>query len=153
MVIHLYRLYYNFVKIIYLGLYNTVTHLNFLYLYLPYTDLLLDHYHHPRNKGLIPNPNFSSDLINPSCGDQVIIQGYVQNNIITHCSFEGKGCVISIAAASLLTTLVIGKTIIEALAITPQTLLSEMHITLGPTRLRCALLSLEALHTALNKKA
>lgn len=119
---------------------------------LPYADMLLDHYHHPRNKGLISHPDFSSDLLNPSCGDQVTIQGQIKDSIITTCVFEGKGCVISIAAASILTTLITGKTIKEVQEFTPDMLLSEMQITLGPTRLRCALLCLEALHTALENR-
>lgn len=118
---------------------------------LPYADLLLDHYHHPRNKGLLSHSDFTSHLLNPSCGDQVTLQGLIQNNTITQCVFEGKGCVISLAAASILTTLTVGKTINETLTITSDTLLQAMHITLGPTRLRCALLCLEALHTGLNE--
>lgn len=117
---------------------------------LPYADFLLDHYHHPRNKGLLNNPHFTSHLLNPSCGDQVTIEGFIENSIITKCHFEGKGCVISLAAASILTTLITGKTIDEAKKLQPQNLLESMQITLGPTRLRCALLPLEALHIALN---
>lgn len=120
---------------------------------LPYADFLLDHYHHPRNRGLLPNPHFTSHLLNPSCGDQVTIEGFIENSIITECHFEGKGCVISLAAASILTTLITGKTIDEAKKLQPQNLLDSMQISLGPTRLRCALLPLEALHTALNNYA
>ncbi len=118
---------------------------------LPYADLLLDHYHHPRNKGVCSNPDFTSHVLNPSCGDQVIIAGTIQDNIISTCHFDGKGCVISLAAASIITTLVVGKTIQEAKDLKPDTLLQSMQITLGPTRLRCALISLEALHAALNQ--
>ena len=117
---------------------------------LPYANFLLDHYHHPRNKGSLHDPHFTSRILNPSCGDQVIIEGYIEDSIITSCHFEGKGCVISLAAASILTTLVIGKTINETKNLQAQDILTTMQITLGPTRLRCALLSLEALHTALN---
>lgn len=117
---------------------------------LPYADFLLDHYHHPRNKGLLSRPHFTSHILNPSCGDQVTINGLIQDSIITQCHFEGKGCVISLAAASILTTLVEKKTIDEAKKLQPHDVLTTMQITLGPTRLRCALLSLEALHKALH---
>jgi nitrogen fixation NifU-like protein len=117
---------------------------------LPYADFLLDHYHHPRNKGLLSHADFIFHLLNPSCGDQVTMAGTINDSIITTCQFEGKGCVISLAAASILTTLVIGKTIENVKKLQPQDILDNMQITLGPTRLRCALLSLETLHSALN---
>ena len=117
---------------------------------LPYADFLLDHYHHPRNRGKLNNPNFTFHILNPSCGDQVTLEGTIHDEIITQCYFEGKGCVISLAAASILTTLAVGKTMNEVKNLQPQDLLKIMQVTLGPTRLRCALLPLEALHTALH---
>ena len=114
-----------------------------------YKQHLLDHFKHPKNKGTLENPDISSGVYNPACGDKVVIQANLKENILETVVFEAQGCVISCAAASLLTDYVIGKTVQEALALTKDTMLDLVKIELGPTRLRCALLPLEALHKAL----
>ncbi len=116
-----------------------------------YQEQLLDHYKHPRNRGIIEAPDFSSGVFNPSCGDQVSIQGRIGDGIITECLFEGKGCVISLAAASMLTELVTGKTVKSTLLLSKEAMLALLNIELGPTRMRCALLAWEALGNALRE--
>ena len=74
----------------------------------------------------------------------------VEDDLLVGISFKGKGCVISQAAASLLTELVKGKRIEELEEITKDDMTSLVGISLGPTRLRCALLPLESLHKALS---
>jgi len=107
---------------------------------------IMDHYRNPRNKGVCSNATFTSDVVNPSCGDAVTISGIIDNGIITRLCFEGHGCVISQAAASMLTEKVHGKLVQEALALQSSDMLQLVGIMLGPTRARCALLALEALH-------
>lgn len=114
-----------------------------------YHDILLDHYNHPRTKGAVDAPDFSSGVQNPSCGDSVVIQGKINDGYITVCGFQAQGCVISCATASLLTEKVQGKSVQEVMEYTAQTMLDLVQLTLGPTRLRCALLALEALQTGL----
>lgn len=106
---------------------------------------IMDHYRNPRNKGVCPAATFSSDVLNPSCGDAVTITGSVENNTITCVRFEGHGCVISQAAASMLTEKVQGQTAQEVLQLTSADMIQLIGISLGPTRARCALLALEAL--------
>ena len=112
-----------------------------------YHELLLDHYHHPRTKGTIENPDFSSGVHNPSCGDSVVVQGTVIEGVLTGCRFQAQGCVISCAAASLITHKAQGQPLDVIALYTTQTMLDLVQLPLGPTRLRCALLALEALQT------
>lgn len=110
-----------------------------------YHDVLLDHYKYPHNKGLLPHPDCQATIFNPLCGDQVTLQALLDNDIIETCYFDGKGCVISLAAASLLTKAVQGMHIQEVLKLQKDFMLNLVKLQLGPTRLRCALLALEAL--------
>lgn len=116
---------------------------------LPYKELLLEHYHHPRNKKTCDSSDFGTTILNPSCGDQVVIHGIIENAIITEIYFDGKGCVICLASASILTTLVKNQSIEYALLLSASHLLDHLQIALGPTRMRCALLPLESLHQGL----
>lgn len=117
-----------------------------------YQDRLMDYYRYPRNRGTLATPDFSSDEHNPSCGDSVCMQGIIKDGIIMQIVFDGRGCVISQAAASMLAEQCIGKTFHEVLLLTPTFMIELVGIELGPTRLKCALLSLQALHTGLHKK-
>lgn len=110
-----------------------------------YKELLMDHYKHPRNYGTLDNPDFSLQEYNPSCGDSVSFQGNIKNNTLLEVRFSGKGCVISQATASLLSEYSKGKPIDEILALTKDNVLHLIHMELGPTRLKCALLPLQAL--------
>ncbi len=114
-----------------------------------YHERLLDYFHHPRKKGTLEQPDFSSGVHNPSCGDSVLLQGIVRNGVLVTCRFQAQGCVISSAAASLLAEKAEGKTVEEIAAYTPQTMLDLVGLSLGPTRIRCALLALEALQTGI----
>lgn len=115
-----------------------------------YKELLMDHFQNPRNKGRLENSDFSTDQYNPSCGDSISIQGCVNDGVLTEVAFVGKGCVISQAAASILSELCIGKAIDEILAIKKTDVPQLIGIDdLGPTRLKCALLSLVALQDGL----
>lgn len=117
-----------------------------------YKDELMEHFKYPHNKGKTINPDFSSELENPSCGDMVSIEGKIaQDGKIIELSFEGSGCVISQAAASMLTDKCKGKTVDEVLKLTAQDILQMLGFEIGPVRLRCALLSLQALQSALIK--
>lgn len=116
-----------------------------------YQEHLMDHYRHPRNRGVIERPHFISEEQNPSCGDSVSMSGLLENdNLITVC-FTGAGCVISQAAASMLTERVIGLSLTDILQLQPDYMRALIQIPLGPTRLKCALLALEALQSGLNQ--
>lgn len=112
---------------------------------------LIDHYQQPRNKGVLQQPNFWSIITNPSCGDSVTMQGFIQDGIITKIVFDGAGCIISQAVASLLTEVCLGKVPSEILALTSSSVQEIVGVPLGPTRLKCALLPLQTLQEALIK--
>ena len=116
-----------------------------------YHDLILEHYNHPRNKGVMNTSDISSGAYNPSCGDSVSIQASVENSSIDQCKFQVEGCVISAAATSLLVDACIGLSLDSVLALDKEFILDLIKIPLGPTRLRCALLVLEALQNGIKK--
>ena len=110
-----------------------------------YRELLMDHYRNPRNRGKIENPDFSTEQFNLSCGDSISIEGCFEEGVLTKMAFVGKGCVISQATASILTEFCVGKTVDELLAIDKDNLPDIIGMQLGPTRIKCAMLSLMAL--------
>jgi len=79
-----------------------------------YQEVILDHYKHPQHKGL--NPVFTAQVshVNTSCGDEIILNLNVENNVITSITWEGQGCSISQASVSMLSDLVMDKTLDEA---------------------------------------
>lgn len=114
-----------------------------------YQAELMDHYRHPRNKGELQSPDFSSGSCNPSCGDSVYIMGNLKNGIVTELRFQGSGCVISQAAASMLTQSSLAKTHEEIMRFDTDYIRALLGIELGPMRIKCALLPLEALQKGL----
>jgi len=116
-----------------------------------YQEELMDHYYHPRNKGRLETIDFESAMLNPSCGDHVSYQGCLVDGKVSAIAFSGNGCVISQAAASLLGEAIKGKSIHEIMAIDRDTMVTLVGIALGPVRLRCALLPLEAVHKGINE--
>lgn len=116
-----------------------------------YQDVLIDHYRNPRNRGILDHPDFKSGEDNPSCGDSVSMYGRVEHGELIAVSFEGKGCVISQAAASMLTQAVLGKKLTQIMSLDAAFMRQLVGIELGPTRVRCALLALEALQKGIQE--
>lgn len=110
-----------------------------------YKEELLDHYKYPRNQGVIDNPDIAYKSGNPACGDTVSFTLNIENEKISNIKFQGSGCVISQAVASMLTEKVLGSSVENIINMTKDDILGLINISLGPTRLRCALLALEAL--------
>jgi nitrogen fixation protein NifU and related proteins len=79
-----------------------------------YQDIILDHGRHPRNFHALPHPTHLARGHNPLCGDRVTVYLAVEGDKIADVSFEGRGCAISTAAASLMTEVLKGKTLAEA---------------------------------------
>ena len=115
-----------------------------------YQKVLMDHFKRPRNKKKIENPTFESGENNPSCGDSISMTGIVEDGIIKDLGFDGSGCVISLAAASMLTELCIEKSVEEVLCMKKDDVLAMIGMELGPNRLRCAMLALETLKKGLS---
>lgn len=110
-----------------------------------YRELILDHYQHPHNHGEIPEADISYEDSNPLCGDKIRIDIKLKNNIVEDVKFNGKGCAISQASASMLTDELLGKSLDEIKAMDKQFILDMLGIPLGPTRVKCALLPLKVI--------
>jgi nitrogen fixation NifU-like protein len=110
-----------------------------------YRDNIIDHYQNPRNYGTLEHPDISYEDSNPVCGDELRIDLKVDQGRVVDARFQGHGCSISQASASMLTEEIIGKTLDEVKLIDKQYLLDLLGIPLGPVRLKCALLSLKVL--------
>jgi len=111
-----------------------------------YRENILDHHRDPRNTGTIEKPTHSHKENNPLCGDVIRMDLLVNEaGIIEKVAFDGKGCAISQASASMLTEMIDGKTLDEAKKIGKEEILEALGIPIGPARLKCALLSLKVL--------
>lgn len=110
-----------------------------------YREYIVDHYRNPRNYGVIDDADISHEEYNPVCGDRVHLDLKVEDNRIVDVRFNGDGCSISQASASILTEMVKGKTLEEARALSKDDVLEQLGIPLGPVRLKCALLALKVL--------
>jgi nitrogen fixation protein NifU and related proteins len=81
-----------------------------------YQDIILDHYKNPHGHGLREPFDAESFQVNPTCGDEITLRLKLEGEKVTDVSYEGQGCSISQASASVLTDLVIGHTVDEALS-------------------------------------
>lgn len=111
-----------------------------------YQDALIEYYKYPKHRKKLSCPDFAVQDYNPSCGDRITIEGAVNNNqTLSDLGFSGSGCVISQATASMLTEYCMSKSVDEILALSHSDITAMLGIPIGPTRLKCALLSLQAL--------
>lgn len=117
-----------------------------------YREIILDHYRNPRNKGSLPNADISIHDSNPLCGDEIDIHLKVEEDTIKDIKFEGRGCAISQASASMLTEQVINKPLNTIKDIAKEDILENIGLmNLGPARIKCALLSLKVLKLGMVK--
>jgi nitrogen fixation protein NifU and related proteins len=79
-----------------------------------YRDVILDHYSHPRNKGVAHPADAMREGANPLCGDEIRVSLRVRDGVVEEVRFEGKGCSISQASASMMTEQIKGKPVAEA---------------------------------------
>ena len=136
-----------------------------------YQQVILDHNKKPRNFRRLENANHSAEGYNPLCGDQLTIYLDLENGLVKDVGFEGSGCAISKAAASMMTQAVKGKSKEQAENLfnefhsmvtgelneeTEENNLGNLKIFAGvrefPVRVKCATLPWHTLHAALNKE-
>lgn len=134
-----------------------------------YQEVIFDHYKTPRNCHVLDCANHQADGYNPLCGDQVTVYLKVENGVIEDLSFEGTGCAISTASASLMTEALKGKKIEEvedlfedfhqmvtATDTTPHPELGKLEALAGvrefPARVKCATLAWHTLQAALKNQ-
>lgn len=132
-----------------------------------YQQAILEHYRSPRNHGVLDPHDLKEEGLNPSCGDEVTLYLKVDDGVLSGVSFEGEGCAISQAGASMMTQAVSGRPITEVLEIAekfrqmlhgaePDDQLGDLAVLKGvaklPARVKCAALALTTLEAALKRK-
>lgn len=128
-----------------------------------YQEIILDHYKHPQHKGLVASCDKQVRHVNPTCGDEITLQLTLSGQTIADLHWDGSGCSISQASASVMSDLVDGLNVSQALALGDQ-FLSMMQgeqadevlgdgvafegVAKYPARVKCALLGWMALKDA-----
>ena len=133
-----------------------------------YRSVIMDHYKTPRNKGVLDESSITVDMNNPTCGDVIHLTMQVEEGTVLNAKFEGEGCSISMASASMMTQLIKGKSVEEALSLAhtiSDIMLSKEYddsIDLGdiealagvakfPARIKCATLAWKAMEKGVAK--
>jgi nitrogen fixation NifU-like protein len=133
-----------------------------------YREIILEHYHHPRFKGALPDADLTAEGMNPLCGDEVTLYLKTDDERIVEARFEGRGCSISQASASMLTEAIRGLTWQQAKALQERVkamLTGAPHepfdedddlsalegVKKYPVRVKCALLAWTTLEEILSK--
>jgi nitrogen fixation NifU-like protein len=135
-----------------------------------YQEVILDHYRRPRNKGRLPQADHHAEGQNPLCGDHITVFVKVKDGRVEDITFEGSGCAISTASASLMTETLKGKTLDEAKAffrkfhalvtglkeVGDSNGLGKLEVFSGvcryPVRVKCATLAWHTLDAALDDR-
>ena len=115
---------------------------------LPYNEKVMDHFTNPRNVGEIPDASGVGTVGNAICGDVMKMFLKIENNIITDIKFKTFGCGAAVATSSMVTEMVKGKTIEEALKISNKAVVEALG-GLPPVKMHCSVLAEEALRSAL----
>ncbi|KLU05055.1 iron-sulfur cluster assembly scaffold protein for SUF system, SufE2 [Rhodopirellula islandica] len=116
-----------------------------------YEEHVLDHYEDPYHHGTLDSASHMDEGKNPLCGDRIVITLRLDDSgKVSEAWFEGEGCVISQASASMLIELMEGKTVDEVKAFTAEEMLELFGPKLTPNRQKCCLLSWKILQSALH---
>ena len=119
-----------------------------------YRDEILEHYREPHNFGTLEAPDAVYEGHNPLCGDRITLMlALGEDGTVRDVAFNGRGCAISQASASLLTDQIKGRPVSDLEGLTKQDILDLLGIEISPARLKCALLSLDTLQHALRASA
>ncbi|WP_018085645.1 Fe-S cluster assembly scaffold protein NifU [Desulfurispora thermophila] len=113
-----------------------------------YNEKVMDHFENPRNVGEIPDADGVGQVGNPTCGDIMKIYLKIKDNVIEDVKFKTFGCGAAIATSSMVTELVKGKTIEEALQISNKAVADALG-GLPPKKMHCSNLAADALHAAI----
>jgi nitrogen fixation NifU-like protein len=113
-----------------------------------YSDKVMDHFMHPRNVGEIADADGVGEVGNPVCGDMMSFYIKVKDNRLEDIKFKTFGCGAAIAVSSMVSEMAMGKTIEEAMKITPQTVADELE-GLPKQKFHCSNLGAQALHKAI----
>lgn len=128
-----------------------------------YRQVIMDHYKYPRNKGVLEGSSLAIEMNNPTCGDRIMLHLNIEDGLVKDVKFDGEGCSISMASASMMTQAIKGKELSDAL--TMSNFFSKMMIgedvdvgeldlddiealqgvSKFPARIKCATLAWQAL--------
>ncbi len=114
-----------------------------------YSEKVMEHFRHPRNVGEMKNPDGIGHVGNPICGDIMELYIKVKNNKIIDAKFKTFGCGAAIATSSMITGMVKGKTIEEALKISNKAVVEALD-GLPPVKMHCSVLAKDALKSAID---
>ncbi len=115
-----------------------------------YRENILDHGMNPRNTGVLDPSTIDYEVKNPLCGDRLRLTLRVSaENVVTEIGWDGEGCAISQAAASMLGEEIIGKTLDEVKQISTEDVYEWLGIPISQNRVKCAMLGLKALNIGL----
>ncbi len=117
-----------------------------------YTEKVMDHYRNPRNVGKLDNPDAVGIAGSLACGDQLKIYLKIENGIVTDAKFQTFGCGSAVASSSILTEMIIGKSIEEVKKITNKDIADQLG-GLPPEKMHCSVMGYEALEDALKNYA
>lgn len=136
-----------------------------------YRQVIMDHYKNPRNKGILEDGSHTINMNNPTCGDRIQLTLKVEDGIVKDAKFDGEGCSISMASASMMTQAIIGKDVGTAFKLSH--IFSEMiqgkeydedeiddlgdiealqGVSKFPARIKCATLAWKAMEKGLKEE-
>lgn len=113
----------------------------------PYNSIIMDHFAHPRNMGEMESPDGVGEATNPVCGDTMRLYIKVEGDRIVEARSLAFGCVGAIAASSMTTEILTGKTLDEALLVSKEAI-AEALGGLPPTKAHCSVLAEKTLQSA-----
>jgi len=111
-------------------------------------EIALDHYLHPRNRGDMPGPDAQATVHNPVCGDTTRLSLKMERGVIAQVRWQTEGCGTSIAASSMASEMLEGRTLDEAAQVTRQAIDGALGGLL-PAKMHCAVLAADAIQAAL----
>ncbi|MEE0785836.1 MAG: Fe-S cluster assembly scaffold protein NifU [Oscillospiraceae bacterium] len=112
-----------------------------------YNETVMDHFHNPRNVGVIEDADGVGEVGNPKCGDIMKIYLKIENDVITDIKFETFGCGSAIASSSIATEMVKGRTVEQALQLTNKEVVDALG-GLPAYKLHCSVLAEQAIQAA-----
>ncbi|PYF06201.1 Fe-S cluster assembly sulfur transfer protein SufU [Ureibacillus chungkukjangi] len=134
-----------------------------------YRSVIMDHYKKPRNKGSLDGDSVTIDMNNPTCGDRIHLTLKINDGLVEDAKFDGEGCSISMSSASMMTEVIKGKKLDEALELaeifsnmmlgedyTDKYDLGDVEALQGvskfPARIKCATLAWKAMEKGVNEQ-
>lgn len=114
-----------------------------------YQQNILDHAKHPRHWGVVAPADAKAHAENPLCADALDVTATIADGTIANLGFQGEGCTIMKAGASMLAEAVVGKSVAEPKQLTVEDVVRLLGVPVNPARLKCASLGLETLQRAL----